>query len=231
MTLLLIVLGILPSLLWLSLYLKEDDHPEPRWLIIRTFFFGALAAAFAARTEDILMRGLEAISLPGIITQILLFFVVIAFVEEYWKYLAVKVTDEPLKSFDEPTDAMIYLIVAALGFAAVENLLAVFAPFIIDTAHAVEVTFLRSISATLLHVLASGIVGFYLAQRHFFLKKYAVIKGLVLAAFLHGLYNILTLRSNAFEHLIITFVIVLLLGGMAIAVNELFYKLKKDYYA
>ena len=118
-----LILGVLPSLVWLSIYLREDEHPEPNLLVLRTFFLGALAAPLAAGMEFLLVRWLETSFLPALLVQILVFFVAIAWVEEYWKYLAVKLTMARDHSFDEPTDAMIYLIVAALGFAAVENVL------------------------------------------------------------------------------------------------------------
>lgn len=225
----LIILGLLPSVLWLSLYLREDEHPEPKRLVVQTFLFGALAAPLAAGAEFILIEWLRALSLPPFIANLILFIVVIGIVEEYAKYLAVHFTEEPDKTFDEPADAMVYLLIAALGFAAVENVLAVFSPVIITTADAIEIVFLRFISATLLHVLASAILGYYVAQKHFFHRKYQIVKGVIIAGFLHGLYNILTLESADFQRLGMTLLIVALLAGMAVAVNILFYKLKKQY--
>jgi hypothetical protein len=58
-----------------------------------------------------------------------------------------------------------------------------------------------------------------------------VLTGITVAAFLHGLYNILTLESANFERIGITLLIVVVLASMAIAVNSLFYKLKKLYLA
>lgn len=224
-----IILGILPSLVWLSIYLKEDDHPEPNLLILQTFFLGALAAPLAAGVEFVLVSVLEGSFLPILISNILIFFIAIALVEEYWKYLVVKLTAAKTKAFDEPADAMIYLIVAALGFAAVENIIALFS-FVESTSDVIEIVLLRFLSATLLHVLASAIVGYFLAREHFFFKKKQALKGIIIAAFLHGVYNILTLASNGFEKLSVTIYIILLLGIMAIIVNILFYKLKKDWH-
>ena len=229
MILFLIVLGVLPSILWLSIYLREDEHPEPSRLILRMFFFGAISAPLAAISELLLIQGLEALSLPSWIAQIILFVVIIGIVEEFWKYLSVKITEEPFRSFDEPTDAMIYLIVAALGFAAVENVLAIFGLQAVGISSAFEVTTLRFLSATLLHVLASAILGYFLAKKHFFFKKWQTRIGLMVAGTLHGLYNLLTLASDGFSHVGSTLLIVLLLGVMAVVVNIMFYKLKKSY--
>src|SRR3989344_3430179 len=227
----LITLGVLPSLLWLALYLREDEHPEPSKLLLRTFFFGALAAPLAAGIEFMLIDVLNAFSLPTFFANIILFIVIIGTVEEYMKYLAVRLTDEPSASFDEPADAMIYMIVAALGFAAVENVLAVFSPYIATTGDILEVLGLRFLSATLLHVLAAALMGYFLAMKHFFHRRWQVVAGVVVAGILHGLYNILTLESTDFERLGMTLLIVVLLAFMAIVVNVLFYKLKKRYLA
>ena len=36
--------GILPALVWLAFWLREDyKHPEPRGLVFRTFIFGMIA--------------------------------------------------------------------------------------------------------------------------------------------------------------------------------------------
>jgi RsiW-degrading membrane proteinase PrsW (M82 family) len=229
MTLLLALLGILPSVIWLSVYLREDDHPEPNRLILGMFFAGGLSAFVAAGVEFVLLRGLEQIPLSPIALNLIAFFVVVGFVEEFLKFYAVKVGSRSSRNFDEPTDAMIYLVVAALGFAAVENVFALFS-FGTATSVAIEIALLRFVSATLLHVLASAVVGYYFARQRFFLWKNQVIKGLLIATILHGLYNILTLSSNGFERLSLTLLIVALLGIMAIVVNIFFYRLKKDYF-
>lgn len=229
MILLYILIGVLPSLVWLSIYLKEDEHPEPNKLILLTFFLGALAAPLAAGVELFLVRALESNLIPALISSFLIFFIAIALVEEYFKYLVVRLTIVRNRAFDEPTDAMIYLIVAALGFAAVENVLALFS-FVTTTSDVFEITLLRFLSATLLHVLVSAIVGYYLAQKWFFFKKNQIIQGLAIAAFVHGLYNILTVSSDGFQKILPTIYIIVLLGLTAIVVNILFYKLKKDFF-
>ena len=230
----LITLGVLPSIVWLSIYLKEDDHPEPNKFIIRVFFLGALSAPLAAGLEFLLIGGVRELAWPAVIVNFLVFFVFIGAVEEYCKYLAVRLGVEGKSVFDEPTDAMIYLIVSGLGFAALENVLALF--HFTDRAaaalagQAFEITALRFLSSTLLHVLASAVVGYHLARSHFFREKLAVAKGIVIAGFLHGAYNVLTLNSESFQKIGPTLSVIALLGIMAIGVNFLFYKLKREYF-
>ena len=233
MPLTLIILGTVPSFIWLSIYLREDEHPEPNRFIIKTFFLGMLFAPIAAGIEFLLISSIKNLALPLGAVNFLVFFIFIGVVEEYCKYLAVKVGLLNNPVFDEPADAMIYLIVAGLGFAALENVLALF--HFVDyggavLGSAVEIIALRFLSSTLLHVLASAIVGYYLARHHFFSKKYTLATGLIIAGFLHGAYNSLTIISDSFQKITPTLLVIALLGLMAIGVNLLFYKLKKDFF-
>jgi len=66
--------------------------------------------------------------------------------------------------FDEPTDAMIYCIIAALGFASVENLMILFKISFPDFGQAIGIMGFRFLGATLLHTLASAMVGYWLAR-------------------------------------------------------------------
>lgn len=234
MTIGLLALGVLPSIIWLSIYLREDDHPEPNRFILKVFFLGALSAPLAAGLEFLLVGLVKDTSWPPLLTNFIVFFLFIGVVEEYCKFLAVKLGIERKNVFDEPADAMIYLIVAGLGFAALENTLALF-HFTDATGKAVlgqafEIAGLRFLSSTLLHVLASALVGYYLARTHFFREKFSLIKGLAIAGFLHGTYNTLTLASDSFQKITPTLVVILLLALMAVWVNGLFYKLKREYF-
>ena len=42
-----ILLGVLPSLIWLVFFLKEDAHPEPKGMLARVFIWGSVAALMA----------------------------------------------------------------------------------------------------------------------------------------------------------------------------------------
>ena len=230
-----VALGIVPSFVWLSIYLREDEHPESNRHILKVFLLGALFAPVAAGIEFLLINTAGNLGWPIFLINFLTFFVFIGLTEEYCKFLAVKLGMLKNKAFDEPADAMIYLIVSGLGFAALENILALF-HFVETTGvgivgPALEITALRFLSSTLLHVLASAIVGYHLARQHFFYaKKLILLRGLVIAGLLHGTYNTLTITSDSFQKLEPTLLVILLLAVMAIGVNILFYKLKRDFF-
>ncbi|MDO8558634.1 MAG: PrsW family glutamic-type intramembrane protease [bacterium] len=203
--LILIVVGLFPSVVWLLVYLREDAHPEPKKSILKIFLWGMLVAPFAVLLQYLALASLESSGVAGAAAIGLLG---LAAIEEYLKYLVVKteIEDEPV--FNEPTDAVIYMIIAALGFAAVENISIAFslAPTgQLQTLSANTGSFLnilkvlgvRLLGATLLHAFSSSIVGYALARRVFAKRGMWIIPlGLVGATLLHALFNYLILQSS-----------------------------------
>src|SRR3989344_2152376 len=72
------------------------------------------------------------------------------------KFAAASLAALRLRIFDEPLDAVIYLVTAALGFSAFENVLFLLAPLQTGDVFASIITGdLRFIGASLLHTLSS----------------------------------------------------------------------------
>ncbi|MBI3046283.1 MAG: PrsW family intramembrane metalloprotease [Candidatus Harrisonbacteria bacterium] len=196
-----LILGLLPSFAWLVFYLEEDPHPEPKPLIFETFLAGA-GITLIVLGAQYFFNGL--VQPYGIAQYSLLSFFGLAAIEELFKFLSARaVISQHLGDFDEPVDAMIYIIVAALGFAAVENVAAAF--------KAQEIFFetatLRFIGATLLHTLGSGLLGYYWARSILENRQSLLFTGFALATLLHTIFNYLIIR---FEPVVIptTFLIV-----------------------
>ena len=142
--------GILPVVIWLWFWLREDTvRPEPKGLILATFLGGGAATFPAFVLEKIASSGFH-------IAEGVLLFTLWAFIEELMKFLAARLTGEGTESFDEPVDSMVYLITAALGFAAVENIL--FLIYHQETGTAITDFILggnlRFLGANILHVVA-----------------------------------------------------------------------------
>lgn len=229
----LILLGFLPSLIWLNFYFREDCHPEPKHLLTRVFLMGIIISPFAILFQLLLVRCggmavLERFCLP---TGVLLpsspeFFLWSSFVEEVVKFYAVKYAILNNPAFDEPIDAMIYMMSAALGFAAIENTLIIFQTTPDGVAVTVNTLILRFIGATLLHALSSGLLGYFLAVSWFFQhhRKKLFLIGLIIATIFHFTFNIIifTFEGQAMALLYTTS----LLLGMAFLVSILFDRLK-----
>ena len=188
------VAGILPPLLWLMFFwLREDKaHPEPKKIIALVFVLGMLAvfpaytlAKFAA--EHIAAGSFILLATQALIEELVKFFA--AYLGAMWHN----------RAFDEPIDAMIYLITAALGFSALENAL-----FMFTSVHmggilvGLTSNAMRFIGATMLHTLSSATLGACIGfafYRDGFIKEKRLVFGLILATLLHTLYNELILMN------------------------------------
>jgi protease PrsW len=197
----LISLGSVPSLIWLAFYYREDCHPEPKTLLAKAFLMGIVVSPLAILLQLGFIKFGALIFYPEmansvaetVISKRSEFFLWAAFIEEFIKFLAVSLVVFRSTDFDEPIDAMIYMITAALGFAAIENILILFQVIPGGIITAITTLSLRFIGATLLHALASGLLGYFLAISWFFQhhRKKLLVIGLILATIFHFAFNII----------------------------------------
>lgn len=186
--------GLLPALLWLIFWLEEDKkHPEPRGLLLGTFILGMIATLGVLPLEKYALG-----FFPGLGVST---FVAWAVIEEGAKFLAAAAALRSLQD-NEPIDAIIYMIVAALGFVALENALFIANPlFEANVASSVLTGNLRFIGASLLHIISSATIGASLAFSFYKNKKvrlFAIAGGFVLAVFFHAAFNLLILHVDSF---------------------------------
>lgn len=192
--------GVLPALLWLWFWLKEDrKRPEPRGLIILAFLAGMITVPIVLPFEkfaDSYLSGTVVIILWSAI-------------EEIFKYILAYFAVLRRKAMDEPIDAVIYMITVALGFAALENTLFLLSPLMEgDLTNTIINGNLRFLGATLLHTLSSAMIGVTIAlsfYRNKMLKKAYVFFGLILAIVLHSLFNFFIMKGNEDKVLTIFF--------------------------
>lgn len=234
--------GVLPCFLWLFFYLSKDRHPEPKKQIVWVFLLGALMTAPAVAMEIFLINFIDSWGLPEIATLIASNIIAVAFIEEFAKYLSVwlkEQTTEKNRYLDEPVDFIIYMVVSALGFAAVENLLfllpsvrehlvgsaALLAPN--GAASLVLLSLFRSISAILLHTLCSGVLGYYMAQTFCDPRRKSglLVFGFLTVSCLHGLYNFSIMESE--NNLSFLFIPLAIISMLAITLYLAFKKLLK----
>jgi protease PrsW len=212
-----VLLALLPGFAWVVFYLQESPRPEPKGLIAATFVTGG-ASAFVALTVQLLLERSGVIlnpasggaGAPAIFFLASLF--VLAFIEEAFKFLAAWLNVHKDPAFTKPVDAMIYVAIAALGFATIENI-GVSLPHegrapLLGIVY--ETLVIRFVGATLLHSLASGLVGYYWALMIRDFGDWRMLAfGIVLASVLHAIFNYLII---IFGSLAYTLVFVLLIG-------------------
>lgn len=191
-----IFFGVLPSLIWLSYYLRKDVHPEPNKVVIRIFLWGALITIPVFFVQIGLMYLLSKISVGPLVYNLIYWFLIIAMSEELFKYFVIREKIINNSVMDEPVDVMLYMVIAALGFAALENILYLFGPigglsFNDLIARTLLLSFVRFVGATFLHTLCSGVIGYSLAiSFHDSVRRRTeIFLGIVIAILLHGFYD------------------------------------------
>ncbi len=211
MELIAIFFGIIPGFAWLFFYLREDLHPEPKSLIALTFIFGVASAIFALGIQVVLSHAFRGF---GIGKYSFVAILILALVEELAKFGGAFFAVHKNEAFDEPVDAMIYMVVASLGFATLENVGAL-GGFVsgysgsATVSEIINVSSMRFVGATLLHTLSSGIVGYYWAKSiRGFGSKGNLILGIILATLLHTLFNYLIITSESLSYSILLVIIV-----------------------
>ncbi|MDO8604169.1 MAG: PrsW family glutamic-type intramembrane protease [bacterium] len=206
-----VVGGLLPSLLWLWFWLKEDsENPEPRGLVALSFFAGMAIVYFVLPVQKIVVSFIS--SIVDVVDVVSLKFSLLspdqqtvqitlwAFIEEFAKYATVFLLAFKSRFFDEPMDAVVYLITAALGFAAMENTLYILKGLSHDGIFQVfSDGNMRFIGATIVHIVSSAFVGIAIAFAFYtprFVRFLAVAIGLLVATLLHAHFNLSIMESD-----------------------------------
>lgn len=210
--------GLVPALLWLFFWLREDDEkPEPKGLLILTFIIGMVSVLVVLPIENLLD---QLIGNTKVLT------IVWATVEEIIKYTAVLFVALKSDKVDEPVDFAIYLITGALGFAAMENALFLLDPVSLGDATVSLITGnFRFLGAMLLHSVSSGIIGIALGLSYYqnwFLKRFFLSVGILGAISLHSTFNFLIIGSDKG-----LFGVFSLLWGVTVIVLLLFEQLRQ----
>lgn len=126
MSIALLIAALLPAaVLMVYVYRKDSVEKEPIGLVVRVFLLGVIAGPCAAIVENILFNVFESALPAGALLLILEYFIGVAAVEEAFKYLALS-TVRKNREFNYVFDGIVYAVAAALGFAALENVLYVF---------------------------------------------------------------------------------------------------------
>lgn len=176
-----ILLAILPPILIAYyIYQKDKYDREPKSLIIKSFLFGCLSVIPILIFELIFHQGL----FPNLFIYM---FCGIALIEEGMKYFFLKRYLFNNTEFNEPLDGIVYAVMISLGFATVENIMYVVGADDLG----ISVAILRMFSAIPLHAACGVIMGYYVGMAKFKKDnyKYLLFKGLLLATFVHAIYN------------------------------------------
>src|SRR5262245_13001073 len=192
---LVLLLSVAPCALWLWYFSGRSPYKRPaRRVLGVTFALGALATApalalnLAGQSLFINLFGHARLS------RVLTLFFVIGPVEELLKLLVVYFYAYRRKEFDEPLDGVIFSATAALGFAAIENVIYL-------ARNDPTLVLLRGPLSNPGHALFSALWGLSLSKAKAapnLLRERApiVARGFLLASLLHSLFDLLLLAAD-----------------------------------
>jgi RsiW-degrading membrane proteinase PrsW (M82 family) len=120
--------------------------------------------------------------------------------------------------FNDPMDGIVYACASALGFATLENIIYVFSSLETSVTLAVGTGVVRALLSVPGHALFSSMWGYSLGQAKFRPveeRSGIIIRGLILAMILHGLFNFLLA-----EYIGVAVLVLVLVPGMWLLVNR-----------
>lgn len=185
--------GLGPTLVWLWFWLRQDKtDPEPINTLLITFVAGMCVVPLAYPLEYV------AKTLWG--GSLVMLFLSWATIEEGLKIVAAYIGGLTSRAMDGPFDAVIYLVTAALGFAALENMLFLYTPLLEGNLEAAIITTnMRFVGANLLHVVASAFIGVGIGltyYRSWCWRILSIFVGVITAIGLHAAFNFFIIQAG-----------------------------------
>ncbi len=201
------IFGMVPLTIWLLFFLFRDwKKPEPTHIIIHAFLMGVLATIIVLILQG-LISTFTKINLPDIYGVIknhdnFYAFLLVAFVEETIKFAVIYYTLRKNRHLDEAIDPMIYMIIAAIGFSAVENYFSIFRQLNTILIPMQTLT-ARFLGANLLHIICSGVIGFFWSLQIKTKRHYLLLFGFILSILFHTMFNTLIFTYGIFAVLVL----------------------------
>ncbi len=184
-----LAIGIAPGLIWLAVFflLFRKQTSDKLKTVLVVFGWGALITLPAVLLEvggESLFGIQDASNIAGFILGSVL---LIAPIEEFLKFVILRKGIFGTSKFSRAHDGILLGIALGLGFGTVENTLLAFQDV------SPSLIFTRAITATLLHAVTAGIIGFYLGLAYYDKQKVFILslQGILLASIFHGIYNLL----------------------------------------
>jgi RsiW-degrading membrane proteinase PrsW (M82 family) len=193
--------------IWIFYFYKKDEHPEPPLWLLFAFLLGILSAFLSYYLQNFSFQFVDSKNFWGMLLSVS--------IEEFFKFFLILLFIYPQNVFDEPIDAMIYMMFSAFGFAFVENIAILLNSSL--TSGLLTILFLRFLGANLLHILASALIGygyaFWVKSRRYLIFIISFVSGIIL----HFIYNYFIIN------LIYFFIIPILWTAFTVVLTELNY--------
>lgn len=206
----LLVLAVAPAVaFFFFFYVRHRYRREPLGVMLVTFLLGAASLVPAAITSLSLekLTGWRSHT-PNLWHAFIGAMVIVGLVEEGAKYLVVRLYAYHRPEFDEPYDGIMYSVMAALGFATLENVL-----YVLSRGAGTGV--MRALLSVPSHAFDGVLMGYFLGEAKFARSDRAgdwlSALGFGLAVVAHGLYDFIVFSLDKAPLLILSLLVLTLL--------------------
>jgi RsiW-degrading membrane proteinase PrsW (M82 family)/GNAT superfamily N-acetyltransferase len=189
--------------------MRDRYNREPLRYVVISFLLGVVSAALALGIQMATMKPVKAITGGGLPYIFVLAYIIVAFSEEFSKFLMLRFYAYRKKSFDEPFDGIVYSVMVSMGFATIENIGYVYN-------YGIGTGILRMFLSVPAHASFAVLMGFHVGMAKFnpATRQEHFVKGLLLAVFFHGTYDCFLFLSE--NHMLTRYISggVLVLGAL-----------------
>ena len=170
------------------IYYRDKYDKEPLKLLWKALGAGAIIVIPVIFVEQFLSEFLP--FFPGILNAAYHGFVVAAFTEESFKFLALFLLFWRTNIFNEKFDGIVYATFISLGFAGVENVM-----YVLE--YGTSTGIIRAITAVPAHAVFGVTMGFYAGQARFYDKQKNELlkKAIGIPILLHGIYDFILMTG------------------------------------
>lgn len=205
----LLILSLAPVLIIAGyIYFRDKYEKEPLQLLLVALLAGALTVIPIMFVERFLSTFTD--FFYGLLAAAWKAFVVAAFTEELFKFIALYLLIWKSREFNDKYDGIVYSVFISLGFAAVENVLYV-------VGNGAFTGLVRALTAVPAHAIFGITMGFYFGLARFYPKKedHLKRKALLIPILLHGIYDFILFTGIDWLSLVfIGFLIYLYYSGL-----------------
>lgn len=187
---LLLILATLPGLLLSYAIFRADKYErEPLVPLLVCFALGAAITFPALEIEKWAFHRLRPYE-RGFGVIVLTAFIAVAFNEEFFKYIVLRLFAFPRQFFNEPLDGIVYSVMIAMGFATMENIS-------FANRFGLETVLLRAFTAVPAHLVFGVVAGYYAGLAKFdpANRRRLLWQGFGMAFLFHGVYDFLILQN------------------------------------
>lgn len=214
------IAAIVPAILLMRIVYKADKlDKEPGRLLLSLVIWGIVSTTIAVVLEQIGSMILSPLNPNSLMYNILMYFGVVAFAEEWAKYILLKWRTWKHPAFNCQFDGVVYAVFVGLGFALWENIQYV-------AMYGFETAIVRAFTAVPGHCCFAVFMGVWygMAKRYEFAGEFQKSRTarrmcVVMPALMHGTYDFIATWDRGISVLFIVFVVIMFIWASRLVKN------------